>query len=236
MSNLSPESRFNFTKEQVSKLVSMQDALNKYVHPEWRDQNFAWDVAIIDECQKLREHLGWKWWKPNYRKGITPENKAQVKLEVIDLLHFVISDAIEFDSPYISTALLPYLNAPAKGNEIWGVLNALVETAASREDYAIKTWANLALIVGMTEQEVMETYVQKYVLNKFRQDKGYKDGSYVKIWDISTGVCDDQWESFEDNEVLSYVVGAVKQEGLNVTDEVLLYSRLESMYNGRLNQ
>src|SRR5690606_33861732 len=85
----------NFTLEEVQTLLAMQDELNTYVHPEWKKQNFDWSFAIIDEVREIREHLGWKWWKEGYQVGLTEANRKQVQLEVIDILHFVLSLAGE---------------------------------------------------------------------------------------------------------------------------------------------
>lgn len=52
------------TKTQLlEEMLEMQDAMNKKVHPDWRNQHFAWYRAIWTECAELMDKIGWKWWK-----------------------------------------------------------------------------------------------------------------------------------------------------------------------------
>src|SRR5690606_39018794 len=53
--------------------------------------------------------------------------------------------------------------------------------AAGRLD--IPLFAALLADCGMDWQDLFCQYVGKNVLNFFRQDHGYKDGTYRKIWD-----------------------------------------------------
>jgi len=219
--------QFNFTEAQVSKLMAMQDELNTYIHPAWKSQGFDWNLAIIDECMEIHGHLGWKWWKKDYKVGLTESNKKQAQLEVIDILHFVLSQTVEWN---------------LTGNLINGEVDLGLATFEDTVDWMLQAacdpngtadlhqWAVLAQAADLTEQEILETYTQKYVLNKFRQDHGYKDGSYVKEWQIGADII------LEDNEVLSRIVAGIKAVGQDTTNEELLYNSLRVSYNSRLNQ
>lgn len=220
---------YSFTQSQVTKLVAMQDELNTYIHPEWKTQGFNWDLAIIDECLEIHGHLGWKWWKKDYAVGLHDGNLAQVKLEVIDILHFVVSSWIQSgDTRY----LLENFNAAYVKHSTGYTVNNFLEFAGKRRaDMYGECWIYLAHSVGLTEQEILETYTQKYVLNKFRQDHGYKTGEYVKEW-----VSPDDAMPYEDNECLAAIVADIKDYDEDTTDEIELYSRLEAMYNSRLNK
>lgn len=234
--------QYNFTQEQVTKLFQMQDQLNTYIHPEWKTQEFNWDLAILDECMEIHGHLGWKWWKKDYKVGLTEANKKQVQLEVIDILHFVISKNMEesWSAGYTLSAINNFINT---GDSLEQWLKYVTVQAAD-ENIDISDWPQLAALVGLTEQEILETYTQKYVLNKFRQDHGYKDGSYVKEWEIITGIgeiIDGIGQGyittlFEDNEVLSIIVNEIKLKGEDGTDEQSLYTDLKACYYGRLNK
>lgn len=232
---MSEVKQYNFTEEQLAKLMSMQDELNTYIHPEWKLQNFDWNTAIIDECQEILEHLGWKWWKKGYRTGLTEGNKAQVQLEVIDILHFLISlDAQEGVKP---AALLALVNVASNSNNIWATVD-WVRNDAATGTLTMSVWAELAHSVDLTEQHILETYTQKFVLNKFRQDHGYKDGSYVKHWQSAWlgGVVGEVAVLREDNEVLATIVKRFVECDMDTTDENSLYMALEEAYNSRLNK
>jgi hypothetical protein len=64
-------------------------------------------------------------------------------------------------------------------------------------------------------------YVGKNVLNFFRQDNGYQDGSYHK-----------QWGGKEDNEHLVEIVAQLDTSAATFKDD--LYSQMQSTYQ-RLN-
>lgn len=223
--------QIHFTVEQVEKLLAMQDQLNSYIHPEWKKQNFDWNFAIIDECREIKEHLGWKWWKEGYQQGLTEQNRKQVQLEVIDILHFVLSIVCDTGrSPKTITVWFAGENNynPSSLDE---AVQFMLEEAATKGMDICECWTALAILSGLTTEQVIETYTQKFVLNKFRQDHGYKDGSYCKEWkDPLTG------QLGEDNEVLEILVNKLKAEGLNPADEQLLYTCLGTLYNSRLNK
>lgn len=229
--------QIHFTVEQVEKLLAMQDQLNSYIHPEWKKQNFDWHFAIIDECREIKEHLGWKWWKDNYQCGLTEQNRKQVQLEVIDILHFVLSIAGKggIDPIVVTNWINNSNNWYSNG---WNEdINWMMQNAITESPDIFEAWHLLAVASGLTTEQVIETYTQKFVLNKFRQDHGYKDGSYVKEWKFEHYIGDDLLPYFqEDNEVLADIVGMLQEEGQDTTDEHLLYKRLELLYNARLNK
>lgn len=221
--------QYNFTEAEVAKLFAMQDQLNAYIHPEWKTQGFNWGRAIVDECMEIHGHLGWKWWKKDYQIGLHEGNRKQVQLEVIDILHFVVS----FDN---CTARA--FAAQAGSAREWSLelaVDVLIKRITNRNyDFLPAAWAALAHSVGLTKTQILETYTQKYVLNKFRQNHGYKTGEYQKHWECEYNGHGGLFE--EDNYWLEQVVTQLKQANHSTTDEILLYSELERLYNSRLNK
>lgn len=226
----------NFTLEEIQTLLAMQDELNTYIHPEWKKQNFDWNFAIIDEVREIREHLGWKWWKEGYKCGLTEANRKQVQLEVIDILHFVLSMACESHiNPDKLREWMSYSYSSI--DDLVGKCNNLLVTVVNETADYPEAWNDLAVATGLTKEEVLETYLQKYVLNKFRQDHGYKDGSYCKTWKFEFTVDAMVVPVYlEDNEVLAKEVEHLTMEGQEVSNQGILYSRLEERYNSRLNK
>jgi hypothetical protein len=59
--------------------------------------------------------------------------------------------------------------------------------ALSKEDLdleaLISEFFDLVVMSGLNLDTLYRLYVGKNILNQFRQDHGYKDGSYIKIWD-----------------------------------------------------
>ena len=72
-------------EQQIIAMLELQDGMNTKVHPDWRNQGYAWHRAIWVECAELMEHHGWKWWKKQ-----SPD-RDQVILELVDIWHFGLS-------------------------------------------------------------------------------------------------------------------------------------------------
>ena len=71
------------------KMVELQHQFNKQVAEDYLEKGFNWNSAIIAESGELLDSLGYKWWKK-----VVPDME-NVKVEAIDLLHFVISDYLQ---------------------------------------------------------------------------------------------------------------------------------------------
>ena len=71
--------------------------------------------------------------------------------------------------------------------------------------------------LDMAFDELYEIYVGKNVLNMFRQDHGYKDGSYIKIW-----------QGREDNEHLADIMKTLDSDSVTFKDDV--YAALADVY------
>jgi hypothetical protein len=71
--------------------------------------------------------------------------------------------------------------------------------------------------IGMNIDDLYRGYVGKNTLNFFRQDHGYKDGSYIKVWNGK-----------EDNEHLVDVVKNLDTEHAGFAK--LVYQGLEARY------
>ena len=77
--------------------------------------------------------------------------------------------------------------------------------------------AHFSIIAGvmnhlnMPFDELFEIYVGKNVLNMFRQDNGYKEGTYKKIWN-----------GREDNEHLSDIIKSLDSNSTTFKDDVYI--------------
>ena len=72
-------------------------------------------------------------------------------------------------------------------------------------------------LMAMDLDELFRQYVGKNTLNFFRQDHGYKEGSYIKIW-----------HGEEDNEVLANLVTTLDTSADDFQQQ--LYSALAAKY------
>jgi hypothetical protein len=78
----------------------------------------------------------------------------------------------------------------------------------------MEAFINVAIQSGLNLDKLYTLYVGKNILNQFRQDHGYKEGTYIKIWNGE-----------EDNVTMQSVLA--KNE--KVTHDAL-YKALEEAY------
>lgn len=81
----------------MSDMLAMQNSLNiKFVGPDWpvvanKREVVDYGTAILEEAQELQAcDLSWKWWKT----GHPAPDMDNMRIELVDLLHFVMSDAL----------------------------------------------------------------------------------------------------------------------------------------------
>lgn len=201
-------------KQQILAMLTLQDSMNQRVHPQWRSQGYAWYRAIWVECAELLDHFGWKWWKKQ-----DPDTE-QVALELIDIWHFGLSLMLE--SGKSAEQLSAEIERDIAGAAGSGDFRADVEVFAGAvlrdKDFDTCGFARLMAGVGMNFDQLYSGYVGKNVLNFFRQDHGYKDGSYRKTW-----------SGKEDNEHLVEVLTELDLASSRFKEE--LYEALKARYD-----
>ena len=158
-------------------MARMQAAHNDEVHPDWRNQGFEYYRAVWVECAELLDHFGWKWWKKQVA------DIEQVKLEIVDIWHFGLSDLIRDDLVGTDLAHEMFQRAASKSD---GKFRQAVESLAARAlvdpKFHVASFIDVLNALPMSLDELFEKYIGKNVLNRFRQAHGYKVGSYQKVW------------------------------------------------------
>jgi dimeric dUTPase (all-alpha-NTP-PPase superfamily) len=200
-------------QQQLQSMLALQDEINTLVNENWRAQNFPWYRAIWVESAELLDHYGWKWWKKQ-----SPE-MDQVKLELVDIWHFGLSLELQQGSPQSVAARMQaelsagqWLPGDFRENLEAFTLNTLVSRS-----FDLLGFAQLLADVELSFDELYRRYVGKNILNRFRQDHGYKDGSYIK-----------SWAGREDNEHLAELTGQLDAGAADYSQQ--LYSALQSRY------
>lgn len=212
---------------QLGTMFSLQDELNKVVDHNWMELNRPWYRAVWTECEEIMDHLVWKWWKkPN-------PDMEQAKMELVDIWHFGMSDMMTkygLDEDLIIKAHKTVANAQLtyvkKDNE--DLLSAVEEFAADtikNKGFDLFCFTILLCKFDMTIDELYFQYVGKNILNKFRQDNGYKDGTYSKIW-----------EGKEDNLHLSEILNDLRVADVVINLEAVLYAVLDKRYTDALTK
>lgn len=185
--------------KQIATMLEMQHAMNTKVHEKWFEQNYEWYRAIWIECGEMLEHFGWKWWK--HQKP----DVDQVKMELVDIFHFGLSSRIDGELSFeeIAEELAGEMLEPIVKDDFKQTLEVLAGQAVIYQHFDGTSFAGCMEQIDMPFEELFKSYVGKNTLNFFRQDNGYKDGTYIK-----------EWDGREDNEILVEIL-----EKLDTTDE-----------------
>ena len=203
-------------RAQLRNMAALQDRHNRQVHAEWRDQGYEYYRAVWIECAELLDHIGWKWWRRQQ------PDIEQARLEVVDIWHFGLSDLLRANA--VNDALADRMAERANASESADQradLRAAVETLAlatlTHKSFDIEAFVDVMNALPMRLDELHDIYVGKNVLNAFRQDHGYRDGSYVKIWN-----------GREDNAHLAEIAARLDVSQSSYADD--LYAALEARY------
>ena len=165
------------TSWQLETMAEMQESHNLLVHPRWREQGHDYYRAVWVECAELLDHYGWKWWK---RQEADVE---QVKLEIIDIWHFGLSELLR--AGQVDAALATQLAAAirnAQATDFRVAVETLARQSLVTKRFDIDAFANVMRALPISFDDLYRGYVAKNVLNAFRQRNGYKEGGYRKQW------------------------------------------------------
>ncbi len=195
-------------------MLDMQHRMNTRVHEDWIAQHFEWYRAVWIECGELIDHYGFKWWKKQ------EPDMAQAQLEVIDIWHFGMSALFTADGNLetVADVIIEQLSDyQPSGAGVREATEALALHALETHSFSAARFWDLMAAAELDFESLYRAYVGKNVLNFFRQDHGYKEGSYVK-----------NWAGREDNEHLVELVADLDSEDPQFAD--CLYTALEQRY------
>ena len=200
-------------KQKIVNMLELQDSMNSKVNPDWRNAGNEWYRAIWMESSEMLEHYGWKWWKHQ------EPDTMQVKLEVVDIVHFALSIRLEQGQSLEDTAELittDFENS-MQAEDIRKTIECLALLTLTDQGAHFTFIAGIMKYLDMSFDELYEIYVGKNVLNMFRQDNGYKQGTYNKIWN-----------GREDNEYLADIMKQLNADSQTFQDDI--YAALSQSY------
>lgn len=222
-------------------IADVQNILNKKAdpnNPNWKEARTENDfkLASILEMAEMIESTPWKWWK-----GGTAD-LWNIKIELIDMLHFMISNVeMRGDiSDSEATKVLGFLEGEAidkdffyNGNENDGsdrdrsmeIFKKLVN-----DDYSFDFINEVVKGGGLEANEISSIYIAKYTLNEIRWAGGYALDNYKKM---KSGYIDEngnQIEAVEDNVFLKQLVDEFKNDS-NMTLNDLRENVLNKLNN-----
>ncbi|MDR1460997.1 MAG: dUTP diphosphatase [Campylobacteraceae bacterium] len=226
-------------RDYVKAMFELQQSLNDDTNGVGWEKGYTktnniinWRRCIYMECAELIDSFDWKHWK-DLNKPIDWEN---VRVEIVDIWHFIMSmilehyklnnlgniDTIVSDIENVK-GFKEFCNEPFKTydvnsfeiiNDIETLINKSTNKNLTVFDPMFIEYFALSLKCGVNLHYLYQYYIAKNVLNRFRQNHGYKDGTYKKIWNGK-----------EDNVVMLEILTKHKNPTI---DE--LYAKLEELY------
>ncbi|WP_414827775.1 dUTP diphosphatase [Alteromonas sp. H39] len=213
------------TQPQLATMLALQNKMNTKVNPQWLTAGYGYLRAAMVESVEAIEHHGWKWWKAQTK------DLPQLQMELVDIWHFALSACIidyQGDIDATASALSAQL-AQAQAHvkfdnvdydpqqqELLDNLELMAGLCAAKR-FSVPLFMHIVNQCEMTGEALYRQYVGKNVLNFFRQDNGYKAGTYKKIWD-----------GREDNEHLVEVLNTLDINAKDYSD--LIYQGLQARY------
>ncbi|MEC7105535.1 MAG: dUTP diphosphatase [Pseudomonadota bacterium] len=195
-------------------MADMQEQHNVLVHPQWREQGFEFYRAMWVECAEMLDHFGWKWWKQQ-----TPDID-QVKLELVDIWHFALSELMRERAidPAVAEQLATVSVDKATDPEGFRLaIETLAAACLSTRSFDLSAFCAAMAALPMDYAELYALYIGKNMLNRFRQNNGYKSGEYRKLW-----------QGREDNEHLIELLDELSDVPEQLPER--LYAGLEARY------
>jgi len=224
--------------EYIKEMFNLQQKLNDETNGVGWENGYTknnriinWKRCIYMESAELIDSFNWKHWK-DINKEADWENAI---VEVIDIWHFIMSLALEDykvnnrgDLASLVNDVInvqgfehftkePYARDAVEPMDLMNDIESLIFLTTGHDlkiyDGLFKEYFALALKCGVNLKVLYKYYIAKNILNKFRQDHGYKEGTYVKTWNGK-----------EDNVVMMEILDD-KALGAD-----LLYDELEKAY------
>lgn len=191
--------------DKIGKMLELQKQLNDATNgKDWtlgvtkNGKEINWKRCVYMECAEMIDSFAWKHWK-----NIAAEpDWNNLQIEVVDVWHFILSIAIEenarteklsFDDLTKNICMVSSCTDIMQDNSDFATQKNVIEQvellmtdALKREDFSLASmlehFFTLVKMSGLDLATLYRLYVGKNILNQFRQDHGYKEGTYIKVW------------------------------------------------------
>jgi dimeric dUTPase (all-alpha-NTP-PPase superfamily) len=190
-------------------------------------KDINWLRCIHMEVAELIDSTPWKHWK-NINDAPDMNN---LHVELVDIWHFLMSyilqetnvpKAVSLVNTHCIYEALEDLDVKMmiKEAEKLSYISLAIETGNMPTFSGIERFMDqffrCCKISGLSFMWLQKLYIGKNCLNKFRQDHGYKEGTYIKVWNND-----------EDNVVMVSILEDMESVSFND-----LYKKLEEKYPG----
>lgn len=217
----------DLSRVQLTTMLELQMQVNNTVDPNWLYKDWDFYRCIMMEAAEAVDHHGWKHWKKHSM------NLPQLQMELVDIWHFLLANMLkrsrgnttlacsDIEASSITDGLttvvrLDRMLVTLADATLLEKLDLMCGLAAAKR-FSFTLFERILSDAGMTSADLYSKYIAKNVLNIFRQDHGYKEGTYMKGW----------W-GIEDNEWLMGILKSTDTSADDLYSE--LYDALEHTY------
>lgn len=205
-------------QDLISEMLSIQNTVNCNIDLNWKNKNREWYRASWIEAAEMADSLCYKWWKHQ------DKDLNNARIEASDILHFLLSSFIECN---ITADIIESHWKKSSQETILTLIDRLVfnllkvqfEGASYIE--VIECFSSICSKLNLSLEDLYICYISKATLNNFRQNNGYKTGTYIK-----------QWGQCEDNVYLTEIIKDYLG-GTEVPDNLqsVIYRKLQTIYD-----
>lgn len=197
----------------VKAMMELQTGFNDKLMPNWKTNPPPYVDAIWTEAAEAFNHTNWEWWKNSEAEL----DYGQIKMELIDIWHFVMSELMthEETESYTHLSFVDFIYEEAVKTQPKDfnpdinyvrnvfksiVLSCMAPKGEERITMLVASFISAMFILKMDWTEVYKLYVGKNTLNSFRQQHGYKKDTaeYKARWAAEKG--------WEDNQYLTEIL------------------------------
>ncbi len=191
--------------DKILLMLQLQAQLNDATNgEEWtkgitkNGKTINWKRCIYMECAEMVDSFSWKHWKSIHQEP----DWDNLQIEVVDVWHFIMSLAIEsyskemrggIEDLALNISQLESFSTIDRANEnfasqteviakVENIIRLSLDIDTLELEKLIAEFFDLVVMSGLDLQTLYRLYVGKNILNQFRQDNGYKDGTYIKVW------------------------------------------------------
>lgn len=219
--------------EMITRMLELQTQLEERISgPEWRSAQHDYLLAVYMESAELVDYTPWKWWKDTNTEEV---DWTAIRLELVDIWHFGLAHVLQRNPDRTILELAEYLyqgieQAVAQDRE--GVPKDVVTLVVNlgiigleTQVFPVELFVLLCESCGFAAEDLYINYIAKQVLNNFRQDHGYADGTYRKQWKY-------HGQEMQDNEVLVRIMEQlIMVGGAEAVQYELVYDALVKVYS-----
>ena len=203
--------------DKIKQMLQLQQQLNDATGGVGWEQGYTnkgkpidWRRCMYLETAELVDSYPWKHWKnidaqPDY---------DNIKIEVVDIWHFVMSEALrdykinekgDMEQLAIDIKSLPIyqtFSSKTSNNNLGifeqiAIIESFLKSLFTKDEILeiVNEFFNMSAVLQINLPVLYQLYIGKNILNKFRQDHGYKEGKYIK-----------EWQGVEDNVVMQKIL------------------------------